>query len=293
MGLTVQQNFDWSITDRRIVMFIPNYHRPEQVEFGIRNMVTHLPKDDWVIIIGNDLCHYDFSHLKDLGVYSFSLDTGRSKCRNSAFIRNYAIKRCQSKIFFQKDPEIIVNGDYLKRAAERGLGWKTGYVLGFPKGPTRDILERGVSEIIPFLKEHNLNPEVQGDLEYKALGGGIFQITLGINGLSDPEKLHKDVLSGAHNISNWLSYALGIETKVLQEMRGYDESFTSYGYEDSDMICRLMAKGYSITPDYNCTSIHLHHPSTVDPYLQDMKQIFVEKQPKQIIRNPLSWGEGV
>ncbi len=273
-------------------MFIPNFNRKELVEFGIHNLITHLPKEDRIIIIGNDLCHCDFRHLEKYGVYYFSLENGRSTPRNSAFIRNYAIKRCQSQIFFQKDPEIIVNGDFLKRASELGKGWKAGWVLNFPKGPTQDILQNGIREIIPFLMEHCLNPQIQKEFEYRDLGGGLSQVLMGLKNLCTANVLKQQILSGKHNLSNWLSYALGIETKVLQDIHGYDEDFTSYGYEDSDMICRLMALGYSISPDHNCTSIHLHHPSTGDPHLHEMRDVFQNKDPNQVVRNPENWGEG-
>ena len=295
--LKFTKNFDWSITRRKIVVFIPNFNRAEQVRFGIWNMITHLPKDDWVIIIGNDNCYEDFSDMKEHGAYFFSLDTGQTEFRNSAFIRNYAIKRCRSQYILQKDPEVFLNGDYLTCVSKWRNGWKAGYVLSFPKGPTREIMNRGVGEIFPYLKHHVPEcPLMSGDFLKQDLGGGVYRVIPDNVGLVDSIKVGNEILSGKPNISNWLSYALAIETKVLHSLNGYDEDFTNYGYEDSDMFCRLMKLGYPIYPDYRCTSIHLHHPSTVDDRINDMEEVFARKQKEPLIRNVhdgiVKWGEG-
>jgi GT2 family glycosyltransferase len=292
MGVEVSQNFDWNITNRKIMVFISNYHRHEMVEFGIRNLATVLPPEDYIIIVGNDNCHYDFSYLKDFGVRYFSLDTGRSLPRNSAFIRNYAIKRCQAKLFMHKDPEVVVLGDFLKSAVDKVHGWKTGYALNLSEDTTKRVLAGGKQEILPLV-EGWLQPQNRSEFTKLSYSDGSYLVTFNEDHLFDPQRLIAKILSGKLNVSNWVSYALGIETRILQKIHGYDESFTNYGFEDSDMIVRLMKMGYGLRPEHSCVSVHLHHASTADKHIQEMQELFRGMASLPVERNKQKWGEGI
>jgi hypothetical protein len=292
MGIKVRQNFDWDITKRKIVLFISNFHREKQVHFGIENLCTELSPDDYVIIIGNDNSHYDFDYLREFNAYYFSLDTGRTAPRNSAFIRNYAIKRCQSKLFMHKDPEVFVFGDFLKYAVEHGKGWKAGHVLNLSENVTNNVLHLGREQVLPYLEAWTL-PEKVGAFSKADFSDGSYQVSFGAHELFNPIQLHQEILSGKLNVSNWVSYALGIETDVLQEIHGYDEEFTNYGFEDSDMICRLMRMKYPIYPDHRCVSVHMHHPSTSDAQIRNMESLFKTKLNQPLVRNQFKWGEGI
>jgi hypothetical protein len=292
MGLRVYQNFDWDITRRKIVVFISNFHREEQVYFGVKNLCTELPPDDYVIIIGNDNCHHDFDSLRESNAYYFSLDTDRIEPRNSAFIRNYAIKRCQSKMFMHKDPEVFVFGDFLKYALEQGGGWKAGQVLNLSENVTSNVLRLGREQVLPFLEAGTL-PGVMEAFSKTDFPDGSYQVSFGNQELFSPVQLHKEIMSGKLNVSNWVSYALGIETEVLQDIHGYDEEFSNYGFEDSDMICRLMRMEYPIYPDHRCVSVHMHHLPTVDSHIQEMEDLFRIKLNQPLVRNQFRWGEGI
>jgi hypothetical protein len=288
----VISNFDWSITNKKLVIFIPNYNRPQYVEFGIRNLVTSIPRNDWIIIIGNDNIHYDFDHLKRFNAYYFSLLTGNSKPRNSCRIRNYAIKRCMSDIFFQKDPEVIVVGDFIKECIKYGKGWKTGFVIMASNNLSRLILRNGMQEVDKLLFKDPINPT---RLIVEKLDDGTYRSIVDPGQLFDPQSI-KDVVfntRGGWNESTCFAYALGIETKILKEISGYDEDYTNYGYEDPDMFCRLMFMKYGLIPDYTCTSVHLNHQLTVDENLEKMAQIFLQKDFSNPVRNPNGWGEGI
>ncbi len=299
MEVQVKSNFDWSITNRKLVIFIPNYGRKEYVEFGIKNLITSVPRDDWVIIIGNDNIEENFDNLFDQNVRYFTLFTGNSKPRNSCKIRNYAIKRCMSNIFFQKDPEVVVIGDFIKKSIEHGKGWRTGFSIIASVALSRLILKNGIQEVNKFLFKGPMDPNICAwrptGLIAEKLNDGTYR------GIADPKHLYdpkfiKDVIfnaNGKWNESTCFAYALGIETNILKEIGGYDEDYTSYGYEDSDLFCRLMNIKYGLTPDYNCVSVHLHHQLTVDGNLGKMAQMFNSKDYREVIRNKNCWGEGV
>ena len=102
MAITYQ-NFDWAETARPLVVFIPNYGRGAY----IRKLLPYIPRlEDALIIVGNDGLHEEFDDLHGAGVRYFTTDNPSE--RNGGFIRNYVIRRCQSKLLGQKDPETFV-----------------------------------------------------------------------------------------------------------------------------------------------------------------------------------------
>ena len=76
-------------------------------------------------------------------------------------------------------------------------------------------------------------------------------------------------------------------------MRGYDERFTTYGFEDSDMYCRLASCGICIKPDDTCRVVHpFHTKDTGGNKLSVMGEIFTHSDPNVFVRNNNGWGKG-
>jgi len=293
MSLEVISNFDWSITERKIVIFIPNYDRKAYVEFGLKYIQTILPESDWIIIVGNDQIHHDFDFLKEKNVRYFSLLTGQKSPRNSCRIRNYAIKHCRSKVFFQKDPEVMVDGDFISRSVEWCGGWRAGHVLVVDEEKSKEVVRDGLDILKPYIKKRERYSKC---LKHEWIGKHVQSISVDAQSLYNAKLAHDRIYEskGGLNFSTYFAYALGIETKVLKDLSGYDEDYTSYGYEDPDMFCRLMAFKYPIIPDYSCSSIHLYHPLTVDNKLWEMDDLFKKKDCSQVVRNVgRVWGEGI
>ena len=107
----------------------------------------------------------------------------------------------------------------------------------------------------------------------------------------DKEDDFKEVQYGTPHRVHWGFLA---PTSTLQSIRGYDEDFTHYGYEDTDLYRRLIFCNGSIVLDKNMVA--LHYPHEVDPSVykevNEMGRIFASKNPNQCIRNPNGWGEG-
>ena len=69
-----------------------------------------------------------------------------------------------------------------------------------------------------------------------------------------------------------------------------------YGFEDSDMFCRLFYLNQYLIPDYTCAAIHINHArETINQQeLTKMYDLFKEKDPKDFIRNQSGdWGRGI
>ncbi len=259
------EDFDWSITNRELVIFIPNWGRGNYIRKTVENMTTKIPKDKWIIIVGNDCQHEDLSDMKNQNVVYFTFDPDRERPhdRGGGFIRNIAIKRCQSRWFFQKDPEILIENDFIDHI----LHCQTGmYRLGGPALKTKKDTSQ------KFMEEQATISEC---------------------------KKNADVFPINPNHFVYANFAFAVRTKILQEIRGFDEDYGQTYCYDRDLFVRLIEKGTRITSDPECTPVHLWHPTpsfpntleTISDY-DGMKKMFASKNSKDIVRNPLGWGEG-
>lgn len=275
--MKVVQNFDWSATEKKLVIFCPNYNGKSLTELSIQKIQTVVPTDDWVVIIGNDNVEDSWEHLRIQNVASITLLREEKEPRNGAFIRNYVIKRCRSALFLQKDGEVVIEGDFIfgaisKCLGRRRMGWRPGHAVALSvadtaayltgRFPNLDQISRVIEPVVPC---------------------------------PDLEKVKQYLLqrNGQVNFASYYHYAYCVSTEVLQKMHGYDEDYKFYGWEDVDVYLRLAAKGVKICPDHSCYAVHLNHPSTVNySMLSKMAEIFRTKSPLQKQRNPERWGEG-
>lgn len=263
--LTEFADFDWSLTNRELVIFIPNWGRGNYIRSTVAAMETSVPRNRWIIIVGNDCQHEDLSDLNDQNVVSFTFDPNRDRPqdRGGGFIRNMVIKQSQSRWFFQRDPEIVIKNDFIAHILECATDM---YRLG---GPARKTRKKTTQR---FLQGQATVAECQNDAD-------VFSI--------DPR----------HFV--YANFAFAVRTKILQDIRGFDEDYGQTYCYDRDLFVRLIKRGVKITSDPECTPIHLWHPTpsfpntpkTVADY-NEMKAMFATKDPKQIIRNPHGWGEG-
>jgi len=262
--LVTIDNFDWSITERELVFFMPNWGRANFIRRLMSTIKTKIPKNEWIILVGNDRQHEDLSDLEDENVvyFTFEPNVSREQYRGGGYIRNIAIKRCRSKWFFQKDPEVIIEEDFIANIISCPTEF---YRLSEPAFRVRqNVTER-------FMRNKATIQECKED--------------------ADTYPIHNFV---------YFNMAFGVLTQTLKDMRGYDEDYGGTYCYDRDLYYRLIAGGAKVTMDPECHPIHLWHatPSlpdteqTIREY-NEMKKMFASKDPKQIIRNdPESWGEG-
>lgn len=269
--MDVIQNFDWGITNRKICIFMPSYFTKEHTLFSISQIKTVVPQEDYVIIIGDDSGQDHFDGLESQNVFYFSLQRNGSKMRNGCFIRNYAIKRCQSDLFFQKDGEVVVLGDFIKNCIEWSSPWRAGNIYVLNEQQTKQYKTDNLLNCCPV----GIQP----------------------NSLQDTEDVRKNIFDshGKINVSTYFHYAYCISMKYLQNINGYNEQYWYYGYEDSDLYCRAFKDGYKIMPDYSCSAIHLYHSKSQINHqmISQMEQIFINSDLDNTARNQnILWGEG-
>ena len=269
--MKIEKNFDWSITNRKLSIFMPSFHDQKLTECSIANIKTNISTKDYVIIIGCDNVEQNFDHLKSENTYYFKLIKEDKTPRNGCFIRNYFIKRCESDLILQKDAEVVILGDFINNAINYNKGWKAGIIYTTTEEQKNSILNNDFS----VLKDEYVTP----DIFYR--NANMVRI-----GMLRPY-VNK-------NIALYFHYAFCMDRKLLQDINGYDERFKYHGAEDYDLFLRLYDLGYKIHPDYSCKAIHLYH-DRANNIIQDSERnynpfaLMDYKVPK---RNPISWGEG-
>jgi hypothetical protein len=247
--------FDWSLTHREIVLFVPNYGRGQYIRRLAPLLRTALPRNEWVMLVANDGIHEDFSDLAPYNVVSFTLERPPGE-RNGAFIRNYVIKRCQSRILFAKDPEVLIAGDFLSDAVSCDPAmWRTSVPHRLSEQMTMTFLSGQELDILNLAYREG-NP-VEGSPFY------------------------------------W-HWGMSVRTRFLRDLRGYDEDFERYGCEDVDMYRRL--KDHGVPEHLSSIpAIHLWHPISSHLMEDDrtMNQLLVSKTGMVKERNShRDWGNG-
>ncbi len=262
MTIINQNNFDWSITNRDVVMVIPNYGRKNLILPGLKRFKTGIPRDKWILLIANDCKHEDFSDIaEEFNIAWFTFEREPVE-RNGSQIRNFIIKNIQSKILAFRDPEIIVTGeDYL----EKVIGLKERQVHR-PYGTT-ELREQDVTRI---LRDN----------------------TLDVTTL-DVKRNYKVGDSQAHE---GFHFCYAAHVSLLREIRGYDEDYKDcYGWEDVDLLNRLHLANAEFVMDKNIHAYHTWHPRRRSflKGVHDNAKIYTEKitDPIKIV-NPNGWGLG-
>lgn len=255
------KDFDWSITERELVLFIPHFNRGNYIRKWLETFKTEVPVNKWIILIGNDGTHESFDDIKEKNVRYFTLPRNNSIERNSAFIRNVAIKHCRSKLFYQKDPDIIVLGDdFLKKCLEK---------------QNDSIIYRC------------------GDTAYRAIEK---QTKDYLNGIIDLEQVIKT--ANKFPITErfvYCQYSMCVPRKILFDIGGYCEQLRGNWYDDTDIHRRLLDFGLKQILDKNCQPLHLWHPTNFDQTnLKLNENLFEQRKRNGTIFDNIDkeWGEG-
>ena len=277
--LDVKQDFDWAETrGKQLVVFMPNYNQTALTEYAIRQIKTKVDPKEYLLVVGNDNVDANWSHLRDMNVRSFTLLHDHKGPRNGAFIRNYFLRRNESLVTLQKDGEVIVTGDFIYRAIQCHTPWRPGRIFVLPEHRLAELKEHGVQWVMEHMPVTRVVEPMVAANSYHA-------------------KEIIELADGKVNPSTYFHYAYAAPTRIFQQICGYDEDYTSYGWEDADMFCRLYHMGIYLVPDYACAAIHPWHPRAADctpEQLLAMRQLFVKKSPADFFRNKVKeWGSGV
>lgn len=278
--LEVKKNFNWEDITCPLMIFMPCYGNKKLVEYSVRHIKNvSMGRYAFSVVIGNDGKHIDWSYLNtdNMRVHYFTLLHNSNQPRNGAFIRNYALNHCRTKYFLQKDGEIVIEGDFPVHAVEvckRGNLWRPGNVYVLDENNSIKYMEQESMVNLEFAVQKRIEPVKPIDV-------------LSV-------KKHIIAMDGDINFTSFFHYAYCAKTEDLHGIHGYDEDYKFYGFEDTDMFCRLTAIGKVFEVDYTSSVVHLWHPSTVNrQQLPQMGNLFKKKNPSTSVRNETGWGAGV
>lgn len=146
--MIIEKNFDWDITNRKLVIFMPNYNGRALTAYTISKIQTSVPDKDWIIIVGNDNVDDEFDFPN---VYYFNIRRDTKEPRNGGFIRNYFIKNCKSDLILQKDGEVLLEGDFIKNAIDnvKEDAWRPKIIYVLDGDQTTKLLNNYKIEVSP------------------------------------------------------------------------------------------------------------------------------------------------
>jgi len=225
MAKITQHDFDWSVTNRRVVMFIPNFKRKNLLIPTLKRFKTTLPDQDWIFLVVNDGPHEDLSDLAEYNLAYFTFERDPAVERNGCMIRNYVLKRLQCEVMTTRDPEIFTEGeDHIERVAK-----------------IKDIIYRPIRMV-----------ELQEPETPKILANPTVSV----------EQLGHRAIHTLRNPMEPRAFHAGFAAHVkrLMDIGGYDEDFADYyGWEDIDILHRLVQSGADIYVDNKVSTYHIWH----------------------------------
>jgi len=218
-----QHNFDWSCTNREFVMFVPNFGRKHLLAPTVKRFQTTVSQDKWMWLVVNDGREEDLSDLESYNLRWFNFEREPIE-RNGCMIRNFVIKRLQSKWLCSKDPEIICPIDIVSKIIDcENMVYRAVANIELNEQETQTVLDN------PFTDLTKLSVLRQWSAT-------------------------KKTYQGFHHL-------FCTRTQTLKDMQGYEEDFRDgYGYEDVNLLERLMAGNIKLVIDNDLVTYHIHHP---------------------------------
>lgn len=222
---TNQNNFDWSCTNRELVVYVPSYKRKHLLVPTLRRFKTEISRDRWMWLVVNDGIHENLSDLEDeFNIKWFTFERNSQKERGSILLRNYIVKRVQSRLIGAKDPEIIIEGDYIKKVINlEDSVYRTGKMIELCIQDTQKILDNPFIDLtkLQILREWNVDQKMNQAFQANCV----------------------------------------MSVKRLRDIGAYDERYGEYyGYEDWQLLERLRKCNIPIIIDSDIICYHIAHP---------------------------------
>ncbi|MCU4176724.1 glycosyltransferase family 2 protein [Carboxylicivirga sp. N1Y90] len=226
-----------------ISLIISTYNRPDTLDLVLKSVLKQsvMPKE---VIIADDGSGNETKVLIDSYKDRFTIPLIHSWIEDKGFrlakSRNEGIKKASGDFVIFIDGDIILHRGFIK-------GYYTHIQLGSYMMGSRVLLPEEYTKELLDKKECKVNIWHKG-------------IKNRFNGLSFPG-LYKLVKGSQSPTRSVKGANMGFWKKDLLHVNGFDERFTGWGREDSDMAARMMHAGVRRI-NFKCISIcyHLYHP---------------------------------
>ncbi len=257
------------MTRPTISLIISTYNRPDTLELVLMSVLKQsvLPKE---VIIADDGSTSETAKLIQSFQKQFSTPLIHSWIEDKGFrlakSRNEAIKKSSADFLVFIDGDIIIHKHFIKNYQKRAT--EGTYFMG-----SRALLSETYTTQLLNTKSILINPCNKG-------------VSNKLNSLYIPI-FYKLVKGSQSPLKSVKGANMGIWKVDLQAINGFDERFTGWGREDSDMAARLMNLGIKrVNFKGAAVCYHLYHPENDRSHLlandKLLQEVMLEKRIKAL-----------
>jgi len=209
-----------------VSVLIPTYKRNNLLKWGLETLTRQKFNYNTEIIILDDLVIEDIKtkqlciKYNTTYIHSGKTKNGKDIWRVPGYAINIGIKKCKGDVIILCCPEIYHVDNTINSLVE------------------------------PFIKSKNL-------------------MSVPINAKDDKQNtflshiennsFDQKIFNECSSLAKMYPFIMGISKDQLLSIGGYDEDFTGFSYDDTDLVSRLKKNGCQYV-DVNCSAIHLWHP---------------------------------
>jgi len=234
----------------RISVILSTYNRPDALQMVLRSLAaqTHA---DFEVVVADDGSTEDTRHMIDQFKGQFTLELKHVWQEDDGFraaaIRNKAVVASEGDYLVFLDGDCIAFPDFLAQHARlmKANKFTSGNRVLLSRSFTEDILNRQLllyqwtlSQWVVARFRRNINRVIP-----------FVRLPLGVLRNLTPRKWQ-----GVKTCN------LGVWRKDFLDINGFDENYRGWGYEDSDLVLRLMNKGvFRLEGRFAIPVVHLWH----------------------------------
>jgi glycosyltransferase involved in cell wall biosynthesis len=247
----------------RISVILSTFNRPDALEMVLRSLEAQACKD-FEVIVADDGSRKDTRLMIERFVSQSSLKLKQVWHEDEGFraaaIRNKAVAASQGEYLVFLDGDCMVFPDFLAEHAR--LRKPDRFTTGNRMLLSRSFTEMVLSRQLPLFQwtfSRWIMARFKGQTNRLL---PLLRLQLGFLRELTPRKWH-----GVKTCN------LGIWRQDFLDVNGFDESYQGWGYEDSDLVIRIMNKGvFRLEGRFAIPVLHLWHPLNHSPSTQENLQ---------------------
>ncbi|MEE9499502.1 MAG: glycosyltransferase family 2 protein [Nitrospinaceae bacterium] len=247
----------------RISVILSTYNRPDALDMVLRSLAAQT-YTDFEVVVADDGSREDtrlmIDRFSSQSPFKLKQVWQEDEGFRAATIRNKAVTASQGKYLVFLDGDCMVFPDFLAEHAR--LKEPNRFTTGNRMLLSRSFTETVLSRQLP-LHQWTLSQWIMARLKGRTNRLlPLLRFPLGFLRKLTPRKWH-----GVKTCN------LGVWRQDFLYVNGFDESYQGWGYEDSDLVIRIMNKGvFRLEGRFAIPVIHLWHPLNHSPSTEENLQ---------------------
>jgi glycosyltransferase involved in cell wall biosynthesis len=247
----------------RISVILSTYNRPDALDMVLRSLAAQT-YTDFEVVVADDGSREDtrlmIDRFSSQSPFKLKQVWQEDEGFRAATIRNKAVAASQGKYLVFLDGDCMVFPDFLAEHAR--LKEPNRFTTGNRMLLSCSFTETVLSRQLP-LHQWTLSQWIMARLKGRTNRLlPLLRFPLGFLRKLTPRKWH-----GVKTCN------LGVWRQDFLDVNGFDESYQGWGYEDSDLVIRIMNKGvFRLEGRFAIPVMHLWHPSNHSPSTEENLQ---------------------